>query len=105
VEVDVTDLVNYRDSLKKQFKEREGYNLTYFAFFAKAVAQALKEFPDRNSVWAGDKIIQRKDVHLSFAVPKERDLFVPVIQDADEKSVKGIAREIHLLSETARSAT
>ncbi|HIS29879.1 MAG TPA: 2-oxo acid dehydrogenase subunit E2 [Candidatus Avamphibacillus intestinigallinarum] len=103
VEVDVTDLVNYRDSLKKQFKEREGYNLTYFAFFAKAVAQALKEFPEMNSVWAGDKIIQRKDVHLSFAVAKEQDLFVPVIQHADEKTVKGIAREIHLLSEKARN--
>ena len=103
VEGDVTDLVNYRDSLKKQFKEREGYNLTYFAFFAKAVAQALKEFPEMNSVWAGDKIIQRKDVHLSFAVAKEQDLFVPVIQHADEKTVKGIAREIHLLSEKARN--
>lgn len=103
IEVDVTDLVHYRDSLKKQFKEREGYNLTYFAFFAKAVAQALKEFPEMNSVWAGDKIIQRKDVHLSFAVAKEKELFVPVIQHADEKSVKGIAREIHLLSEKARS--
>lgn len=103
IEVDVTDLVHYRDSLKKRFKEREGYNLTYFAFFAKAVAQALKEFPEMNSVWAGDKIIQRKDVHLSFAVAKEKELFVPVIQYADEKSVKGIAREIHLLSEKARS--
>src|SRR5699024_7075969 len=69
----------------------------------KAVAQALKEFPEMNSVWAGDKIIQRKDVHLSFAVAKEKELFVPVIQYADEKSVKGIAREIHLLSEKARS--
>src|SRR5699024_12048754 len=70
---------------------------------AKAVAQALKEFPEMNSVWAGDKIIQRKDVHLSFAVAKEQDLFVPVIQHADEKTVKGIAREIHLLSEKARN--
>src|SRR5699024_793613 len=103
VEVDVTDLVNYRDSLKKQFKEREGYNLTYFAFFAKAVAKALKEFPEMNRVLAGDKIIQRKDVHLSFAVAKEQDLFVPVIQHADEKTVKGIARETHLLSEKARN--
>src|SRR5699024_3527437 len=103
IEVDVTDLVHYRDSLKKQFKEREGYNLTYFAFFAKAVAQALKEFPEMNRVWAGEKIIQRKDVHLSFAVAKEKELFVPVMQHADEKSVKGIAREIHLLSEKARS--
>ena len=44
MEVDVTNLVQYRDSIKKQFKEQEGFNITYFAFFVKAVAQALKEF-------------------------------------------------------------
>lgn len=103
VEVDVTDLVKYRDSIKKQFKEQEGYNITYFAFFLKAVAQALREFPMMNSMWAGDKIIQKKDINISIAVATDDALFVPVIKHADEKSIKGIAREIHEYAEIVRS--
>ncbi|WP_088006391.1 dihydrolipoamide acetyltransferase family protein [Indiicoccus explosivorum] len=103
VEVDVTNLVQYRDSLKKEFKEREGFNLTYFAFFVKAISQALKEFPMMNSMWAGDKIIQKKDINISIAVATEDALFVPVIKNADDKSVKGIAREINELAAKVRS--
>ncbi len=100
MEVDVTDLVDYRDAIKDEFKEKEGFNLTYFAFFVKAVAQALKEFPMMNSVWAGDKIIQKKDINISIAVATDDALFVPVIKNVDEKSIKGIAREIHELCAT-----
>ncbi|GGA67981.1 dihydrolipoamide acetyltransferase family protein [Ornithinibacillus halotolerans] len=103
VEVDVTDLVKFRNSIKNEFKQNEGYNLTYFAFFVKAVAQGLKKFPQLNSTWAGDKIIQRKDINLSIAVAKDQELFVPVIKHADEKSIKGIAREINELAQKARS--
>lgn len=103
VEVDVTNLVAYRDSLKTQFKEREGFNLTYFAFFVKAVSQALKEFPLMNSMWAGDKIVQKKAVNLSIAVATDDALFVPVIKHADEKTIKGISREIHELATKART--
>lgn len=103
VEVDVTSLVEYRNSVKEEFKRKEGFNLTFFAFFVKAVAQALKEFPQMNSMWAGDKIIQKKDINLSIAVAKEDALFVPVIKNADEKTIKGIAREITELAEKART--
>lgn len=103
VEVDVTDLVKLRNSLKEEFRKNEGYNLTYFAFFVKAVAQALKEFPQLNSTWAGDKIIQRKHINISIAVANEEELFVPVIKHADEKSIKGIAREINELAQKART--
>jgi 2-oxoisovalerate dehydrogenase E2 component (dihydrolipoyl transacylase) len=103
IEVDVTNLVQYRDSLKNEFKKREGYNLTYFAFFVKAVAQALKEFPEVNSMWAGDKIVQKKDINISIAVATDEALFVPVIKHADEKTIKGIAREINELAEKVRS--
>ncbi|MEI3596764.1 MULTISPECIES: dihydrolipoamide acetyltransferase family protein [unclassified Oceanobacillus] len=103
VEADVTSLVNYRNSLKKDFKEQEGYNLTFFAFFVKAVAQGLKEFPQLNSTWAGDKIIQRKAINISIAVASDEELFVPVIKHADELSIKGIAREITELAQKARS--
>lgn len=103
VEADVTDLVQYRDKIKNEFKAKEGFNLTYFAFFIKAVATALKEFPMMNSVWAGDKIIQKKDIHISIAVATEDSLFVPVIKNADDKSIKGIAKEIYELSTIVRS--
>lgn len=95
MEVDVTELVEFRDAIKNDFKKKEGFNLTYFAFFLKAVAQALKEFPMMNSVWADDKIIQKQAINLSIAVATEDALYVPVIKNVDEKSIKGIAKEIH----------
>lgn len=103
IEVDVTNLVQYRDSLKNDFKQKEGFNLTYFAFFVKAVSQALKEFPMMNSMWAGDKIIQKKDINISIAVATEDALYVPVIKHADEKTLKGIGRDINDLASKVRS--
>lgn len=103
IEADVTNLVEYRDSIKNEFKQREGYSITYFAFFVKAVAQALKEYPMINSMWAGDKIIQKKDINLSIAVGTDENLFVPVIKHADEKSIKGIGRDIFELANKVRS--
>ncbi|MGE7119716.1 dihydrolipoamide acetyltransferase family protein [Peribacillus sp. NPDC046944] len=103
VEVDATNMVKLRDSLKSDFKQKEGYNLTYFAFFVKAIAQALTEFPQINSMWAGDKIIQRKEINISIAVATEDALFVPVIKNADEKSIKGIAREINDLASKVKA--
>lgn len=102
VEADVTDLVNYRNKLKGDFKEREGINLTFFSFFVHAVAQALREFPQFNSVWNGNKLIQRKDINISIAVAKEEELFVPVIKQADNLSITGIAKEINRLAASGR---
>ncbi|WP_239254126.1 dihydrolipoamide acetyltransferase family protein [Listeria ilorinensis] len=102
VEADATNLVRYRNTVKDHFKKEEGYSLTYFAFFVKAVAQALKEFPALNSTWTNDKIIEHKAVNISIAVAANDLLYVPVIKNADEKSVKGIAREISELAEKAR---
>lgn len=103
IEVDVTDLVNYRNRIKNEFKQKEGYPLTFFAFFVKAVAQALKEVPQMNSMWAGDKIIHKKEINISIAVAVEDALYVPVIKHADEKSIKGIARDIAELAAKARN--
>jgi 2-oxoisovalerate dehydrogenase E2 component (dihydrolipoyl transacylase) len=103
VEVDVTNLVAHRNSIKSEFKAKEGFNLTFFAFFVKAIAQALKEFPQMNSMWAGDKIIQKKDINISIAVATEDALYVPVIKQADEKTIKGIAREITELASKVRA--
>jgi len=89
--------------MKVDFKQKEGFNLTYFAFFVKAIAQALKEFPQMNSMWAGDKIIQKKDINISIAVATEDALYVPVIKHADEKTIKGIGREINELAQKVRA--
>ncbi|EKF35353.1 dihydrolipoamide acetyltransferase family protein [Bacillus xiamenensis] len=102
MEVDVTNLVTRRNQLKDQFKAKEGFNLTFFAFFVKAVAQGLKEFPEMNSMWAGDKIVQKKAINVSIAVATDDALFVPVIKDADEKTIKGIAKDIHELASKVR---
>ncbi|WP_347549689.1 dihydrolipoamide acetyltransferase family protein [Pseudalkalibacillus hwajinpoensis] len=103
VEVDVTNLVEYRNGIKDDFKKKEGYGLTFFAFFVKAVVEALKEFPQMNSMWAGDKIVQKKDINISIAVGTDESLFVPVIKNADEKSIKGIAREVKELAQRAKT--
>ncbi|ELH4232152.1 2-oxo acid dehydrogenase subunit E2 [Listeria monocytogenes] len=103
VEVDATGLVRYRNAVKDSFKKEEGYSLTYFAFFIKAIAQALKEFPQLNSTWAGDKIIEHANINISIAIAAGDLLYVPVIKNADEKSIKGIAREISELAGKARN--
>ncbi|MGM0523218.1 MAG: dihydrolipoamide acetyltransferase family protein [Bacillota bacterium] len=102
IEVDVTNLVNYRNAEKAKFKEQEGYNLSYFSFFLNAVAKALKKFPELNSSWQGDTIVQHKDINLSIAVGNETELYVPVIKNVDEKSIKGIAKDVHVLAHKAK---
>lgn len=103
VEADATNLVKTRNHHKAQFKAKEGYNLTFFAFFVKAVAEALKEFPMLNSSWQGSEIKVHKAINISIAVAVEDKLFTPVIHNADEKSIKGIAREINELATKARN--
>ncbi|MCL7746166.1 dihydrolipoamide acetyltransferase family protein [Halalkalibacter alkaliphilus] len=103
VEVDVTKLVQYRNQVKEGFKEKEGFNLTFLPFFIKATVEALKEFPQLNSMWAGEKIIQKKDINISLAVATDDALFVPVIKHADEKTIKGLGREVHELAGKVRS--
>ena len=68
VEADATNLVQTRNHHKVQFKQNEGYNLTFFAFFVKAVAESLKANPLLNSTWQGDEIVIHKDINISIAV-------------------------------------
>jgi 2-oxoisovalerate dehydrogenase E2 component (dihydrolipoyl transacylase) len=102
VEVDVTNLVQFRNQVKEEFKKREGINLTFLPFFVKAVVEAIKEFPILNSQWAGDKIIQKKEINISIAVATDEALYVPVIKRADEKSILGLARAIDELARKTR---
>lgn len=103
MEVDVTNLVKYRNSVKGEFKQKEGYSLTFLPFFIKATVEALKEYPQMNSMWAGDKIIQKKAINISVAVATDDALFVPVIKDADEKSIKGLAKGVNELASKVRN--
>ncbi|MCJ8011159.1 2-oxo acid dehydrogenase subunit E2 [Paenibacillus sp. KQZ6P-2] len=102
VEVDVTNLVLLRNKLKDEFKRREGYNLTYLAFFLKAVVNAIKDYPIINSVWATNKIIVKRDINISLAVGTEDSVMTPVIQRADQKNIAGLAREIEELATKTR---
>ena len=102
MEVDVTNLVVLRNKLKDEFKKREGVNLTYLAFWVKAVVNAIKDFPIMNSVWAVDKIIVKRDIHLGLAVGTEDAVKVPVIKNADQKNIAGLAREIEDLARKTR---
>lgn len=103
VEVDVTNLVTYRNQVKDEFKRKEGVNLTFLPFFIKAVVEGLKEYPIMNSTWAGDKIIVKKDINISIAVSTEDALYVPVIKDADQKTIYGIAKSIEDLAARTRA--
>lgn len=103
VEVDVTNLVNFRNQAKAEFARKEGLNLTFLPFFIKAVVEALKEYPMINSTWAGDKIIVKKNINISIAVATEDALYVPVIKDADQKSILGIAKAVDDLATRTRA--
>jgi len=94
IEVDVTNLVEARNRHKDAFFKQEGVKLTFLPFFMKAIVEGLKKHPIMNSQWAGDKIIQKKAINLSLAVATQDALFVPVIENADELSIKGLARTI-----------
>lgn len=101
-EVDVTGLVRHREQRKNEFKKNEGINLTYLPFFIKAVVEAIKEFPILNSVWAEDRIIIKKGIHISIAVATDDALYVPVIKDADQKNILGLAKSIDELVRKTR---
>ncbi len=103
IEVDVTELVNYRNAKKDQFKKEEGFNLTFLPFFIKAVVESLKEFPRVNSTWAGDKIIEKKAINISLAVATEEALYVPVIKNADDQTIKGLAKRVNELAGKVRA--
>ncbi|RNB58566.1 2-oxo acid dehydrogenase subunit E2 [Brevibacillus gelatini] len=103
IEVDVTNLVNFRNQVKAEFAKKEGLNLTFLPFFIKAVVEALKEYPMINSTWANDKIIVKKEINISIAVATDDALFVPVIKDADQKSILGIAKAVDDLAARTRA--
>lgn len=103
VEVDVTKLANYRDSVKNSFLEKTGDKLSFLPFFALAAAEALKAFPIINATVDGDQIVYPASENLSIAVDTERGLLTPVLRDAGDKNIAQIAHEIADLADRTRN--
>jgi 2-oxoglutarate dehydrogenase E2 component (dihydrolipoamide succinyltransferase) len=101
--VDYTNVARLREHHKEAFFEKNGVKLTYLPFIFRALIQALKEFPQVNASIDGDNIVYHKDIHLGMAVALDWGLIVPVIKNADEKSILGLARATQDLAERART--
>jgi pyruvate dehydrogenase E2 component (dihydrolipoamide acetyltransferase) len=104
VEVDVTEISRLRDRVKVQFAEREGVKLSFLPFFAKAVVDSLKVYPQLNASinTETDEVTYYDAEHLGVAVDTERGLLVPVIKDAGDLSIAGLARKIADLAARTR---
>jgi len=94
IEVDITKIARLREKAKASFESREGVKLTFLPFFAVAVCEALKQHPVVNASVEGDQITYHGAEHLGIAVDTERGLLVPVIRDAGDLNMGGIARRI-----------
>ena len=101
--VDYSNIAKLRARHKDDFLAKTGVKLTYLPFIFRACIQALREFPQVNASIDGDNIVFHKDIHLGMAVALEWGLIVPVIKNADEKSILGLARATQDLAERART--
>ena len=101
--VDYTNVARLREKHKEEFFEKNGVKLTYLPFIFRALIQALKEFRQVNASIDGENIVYHKDIHLGMAVALDWGLIVPVIKNADEKSILGLARATQDLAERART--
>ena len=104
VEADVTNLVNWRNKAKNEFKKREGENLTFTPLFVEAITKAIKDFPLINITVDGDKIIRRKNINIGMAAAlPSGNLIVPVIKNADFMNLTGLAKIVNDLANRARN--
>ena len=103
VEADVTPIARLRDLAKRDFEAREGVKLSFLPFFALAAVEALKVHPKLNAVLDGDQVTYHDAEHLGVAVDTERGLMVPVIHNAGDLNIGGLARKIGDLAQRTRS--
>lgn len=103
VEADVTNIWNWRNKIKDEFKKREGENFTFTPIFIEAVAKAIKDFPNINICVDGDKIVKRKNINIGMATAlPSGNLIVPVIKQADRFNLVGLAKSVNELANNAR---
>jgi len=104
IEVDVTNIVNWRNKVKEAFLNREGENMTYTPIFMQSVAKAIKQFPMINIAVEDDKIIKRKAINLGMAAAlADGNLIVPVIKNADQLNLVGMVKAVNDLANKARN--
>ena len=103
VEADVTNIVFWRNKWKNEFQKREGDALTFTPIFIEAVMMAIKDFPMINIQVDGDRIIKKKDINIGLAVAlASGNLIVPVIKNADQYNINGLAKAVNDLAKRAR---
>ena len=104
IETDVTNIVKWRAKNKSSFEKREGEKLTYMPIFVRAVVKAIQDFPMINISVDGDKIIKRKNINIGIATAlPDGNLIVPVIKNADQLSLSGLAKAINAVVDKARN--
>jgi len=104
VEVDVTNVVNWRNKTKRAFEEREGEKLTFTPIFMEAIAVALKKYPMVNISLDGDTVIKKKNINIGMAAAlPDGNLIVPVIKNADQLNLVGMAKTVNDLANRART--
>jgi 2-oxoglutarate dehydrogenase E2 component (dihydrolipoamide succinyltransferase) len=104
IEVDVTNIVKWRDKVKNAFEKREGEKLTFTPIFMEAVAKALRDFPGMNISVEGDYIVKKKNINLGMAAALPNgNLIVPVIKNADQLNLVGMAKAVNDLGNRAKA--
>jgi pyruvate/2-oxoglutarate dehydrogenase complex dihydrolipoamide acyltransferase (E2) component len=103
IEVDMTSVVQLRAAHRDQFRHREGVDLTFVPFVIKAAVEGLKRFPNVNATFSDEGLYRRTRVNISLAVSLDGGLIVPVIHDADQLSIAGLAHRVKDLSWRARA--
>ena len=102
-EVDVTGLVKHRELHKKTFEAREGVKLTYTPYFIAASIEPLRQHPFLNASVEGSRILVRKDYHIGIAVALDKGLLVPVVRNAGQQNLSGLAQSVADLAARART--
>ncbi len=103
-EADVTNLVMWRDKVKKDFEKREGTKITFTPLFIEAIVRCIKKFPLINSSLDGTNIIVKKDINIGMATAlPSGNLIVPVIRNADQLNLVGLAKQVNNLADSARN--
>jgi len=103
-EADVTNLVMWRNKVKKEFEKREGTKITFTPLFIEAIVRCIKKFPLINSSLDGTNIIVKKDINIGMATALPTgNLIVPVIRNADQLNLVGLAKQVNNLADSARN--
>jgi len=103
-ETDVTNMVLWREKMKKEFEKREGEKITFTPLFIEAIIRCIKKYPWLNSSVEGDKLIVKKDIHMGMATALPTgNLIVPVIKNANQLNLAGLTKQVNYLANAART--